>query len=248
MLVHQLIIREEKRNAINPDIIHAFKDSVNTLKLDAPTLILRGAGKIFCAGGDLQWMRSGLTASFEEAKKETALFGSLFQTLYDYPGIVICAVQGRAMGGALGLVCTADFVVAERSAQFCFSEVKLGIAPSIIAPYVLSRANNSVVREWMMNGELFNGEQAQRAQIVSKPCETGALDEATEELVIQLEANGPEAMRSTKELQRYFSKRPGWDDLCDWTYSKNASLRRSEEGQEGMRAFLEKRRPRWIQA
>lgn len=210
-------------------------------------VVLTGKGKSFCAGADLHWMRKVKDYSFKDNLKESNQLAELMYAIYALPLPTIARVNGAAIGGGAGLVAACDLAIAAQTAQFSLSEVKLGLVPAVISPYVIRRVGESACREFFLTGERLTAEKAQRFGLVNQVVPPEKLDRAVEERVRQMLTSGPRALNTCKEILR---KVPGmsFQEAKAYTAEIIASLRISQEGQEGMSAFLEKRKPSWSES
>jgi methylglutaconyl-CoA hydratase len=227
--------RADRRNAFDADLIRELTEAFSDVG-DARAVILAGEGESFCAGADVDWMRASIELSYEENVADARRLRMMLDTINTCPAPVIARVQGHALGGGCGLVACADVVVAAPDAVFAFSEVKLGIIPSVISPFALAKIGESAARRYFLTGERFDAQTAFRIGLVHELA--AELDAAVERIVAELRTAGPEASRHAKQL---VLERP--DSLG--TERRIAQRRTSDEGQEGLRAFLEKRRPAW---
>jgi methylglutaconyl-CoA hydratase len=229
------LARPDKRNALSPELIDALTDAFAEVG-DARAVVLRGEGPSFCAGADLEWMRASIDLSPEENVADARRLDALMSAVDGCPAPVVAGVQGHAIGGACGLLACSDVVVAARDAVFGFTEVKLGLVPALISPFVLARIGTGAARRLFVTGERFDAETALRIGLVHELADD--LDAAVERVVADLLAGGPEAVRAAKELARAPAAAGATEHALAerWT---------SAEGQEGLRAFLEKRPPRW---
>ena len=227
--------RADRRNAFDADLIRELSEAFSDVG-DARAVILAGEGESFCAGADVDWMRASVELSYEENVADARRLRMMLDTINNCPAPVIARVQGHALGGGCGLVACADVVVAAPDAVFAFSEVKLGIIPSVISPFALAKIGESAARRYFVTGERFDAQTAFRIGLVHELA--AELDAAVERIVAALRTAGPEASRHAKRL---VLERP--DPLG--TERRIAQRRTSDEGQEGLRAFLEKRRPAW---
>ncbi len=238
--------RPEVHNAFNDqmliDLIDVFKSLEN--EDSARAVILTGNGKSFCAGADLNWMGSMVNYSYEENIEDSNRVSECMYRLYNLPQPTICRANGSAIGGGMGLVSACDIVVAADTARFSLSEVKIGLVPACISPYVIQKIGVNGAREYFLTGERLTAEKAHGAGLVNRVVSLDELDSAVEELVSQLLSSGPQAIRHCKELIRNV---PGMDleKAGKYTAEMIAKLRISDEGQEGIKAFFEKRKPRW---
>jgi methylglutaconyl-CoA hydratase len=198
--------------------------------------VLAGEGPSFSAGADVEWMRAAVELSYEENVADARRLRKMLETIDSCPAPVIARVQGHALGGGCGLVACSDIVVAAPDTQFAFSEVKLGIIPAVISPFALAKIGPSSARRYFLTGERFGPATALRIGLVHEV--SADLDEVVERILGELRTAGPEAVRHAKKL---VLERP--DGLG--TERRIAQRRTSDEGQEGLRAFIEKRHPSW---
>jgi methylglutaconyl-CoA hydratase len=241
--------RPELHNAMNDTMIAELTAAFMEISKDnsVRAVILRGKGKSFCAGADLNYMKSIAGFGFEENEKDGKKLAGLFHTIYECPVTTIAVVHGAAFGGANGLLAACDIVLAEENTRFAFSEVKLGIAPATIAPFVIKRIGEFGAKELMMTGKRFNGKEAEKWHLVNHALPQEELNQKLNDLVKELKTAAPQAVRRTKELIRKVTETRDLQSITDYTAKLIAELRASEEGQEGMAAFLEKRKPGWTE-
>lgn len=234
--------RPDVRNAFDDKLIDELTNAFSNL--NPRIVVLRGAGKVFCAGGDLEWMKRSIDLSEEENLEDAKALGAMFKAIDEAPCPVIARVQGAAFGGGLGLVCACDIVVAAEDTKFCFSEAKLGLAPAVIAPYAIRKIGETQARRYFQTAEVFDAEEARRIGLVHEVTTEEELDNKISAIVESILSNGSNAVTAAKSLIRQITTTDSHDasDICAKTI---ASLRVSEEGQEGVRAFLEKRKPKW---
>ncbi len=227
--------RPERRNAFDADLIRDLTEAFADVD-DARAVVLRGEGQTFCAGADVDWQRSAIDLSYEENVEDALRLYRMMEAIDDAPAPVVCAIQGYALGGGSGLVCCTDVAVAAPDATFGFSEVKLGIVPAVISPFVFARIGTAAARRLFLTGERFGAETALRIGLVHEIGDD--LDAAIERIVGEILTSGPEAARAAKQLIR---DRPGGEAAAQLA----AKLRTGAEGQEGLRAFLDKRPASW---
>jgi methylglutaconyl-CoA hydratase len=241
--------RPEVHNALHIGMIRELSEVLRTLESDPNITLVRltATGKNFCSGADLNWMREGMNQSGEQLASESLELADLFWSLHNSRLIIVTTVSGRAMGGAIGLIATSDIVLAEESSRFAFSEVRLGLVPATIAPFALWKMGYSRCLELMVSGRTFTAEMAAQYGLVHHRCEDGMLEETAESLLDTLQSNGPEAMRSVKSLLGKLGKEISRPDVRQLTSELIAWHRISPEGQEGMKAFFEKRNPGWYE-
>lgn len=245
--------RPEVRNAFNETVIEElariFKTDV--LKPQVRLVILRGNGSVFCAGGDLNWMRKGIEVSVEENLEDTRRLTQMFQILNECPKPVIGAIHGAAIGGGVGLVSICDVAIATTETQFSLSEVRLGIVPACIGPFVIAKIGASHARGLFMSAERFLAQKAREVGLVHEVVsDQASLETAIEQVVTRILQCGPQAMAVAKKLVLDLSwpeRRASLSDPLDYVARLLAELRISDEGQEGLRAFLEKRKPKWLE-
>jgi methylglutaconyl-CoA hydratase len=228
------IAKPARRNAIDAELIGLLTEAFADVG-DACAVVLGGDGASFCAGADIEWQRSSIDLSYEENVEDALRLYRMCETIDRCPAPVIARVQGYALGGGSGLVACADVAISAPDATFGFSEVRLGIIPAVISPFVLPKIG-AHARRYFLTGERFTAETALRIGLVHEIAPD--LDAAVERVVADVLASGPEAVRAAKTLIR---ERPAGEEAARIA----ARLRSDDEGQEGLRAFLEKRIPRW---
>jgi methylglutaconyl-CoA hydratase len=207
-------------------------------------IVLGGRGPAFCAGADLDWMRARAALSRDENPREAQALADMFFTIYQSPKPVVARVHGAAMGGGAGLVAASDIAVAALGTQFGFPEVRLGLIPAVVSPYVLGKIGESAARELFLTGEKFEAVRALEIGLVNAAVPEPDLDATIQRRVEELILSGPRAISEAKALIREVAyRRP--EDIQRYTVERVADLRVSSEGQEGMRAFVEKRKPNW---
>lgn len=239
--------RPEIHNAFDDHLIAALTRDLFDLaeEQSVRVIVLAGAGASFSAGADLNWMRR--TALYdEEANLEDArALAGLMRTLDQLEKPTVARVHGAALGGGVGLVCTCDVAIAAEDAVFGTTEVRLGIIPAVIGPYVVRAVGPRVARRLMLSGERIDAAEARRIGLVHEVVPTGALDEAVERVVANLLAGGPEAITEAKRLIAEVGARPVDDHVLELSAERIARIRTSTEAREGIAAFLEKRKPVW---
>lgn len=241
--------RPEIHNAFNATVISEMLDAFRRIGSDQSirAVILTGVGKSFCSGADLNWMRGVITQSFDENLAEANALADLFYTIYTLRQPVIARVNGAAIGGGTGFVAVCDFAVAAKSAKFSFSEVKIGVVPACIGPYVVKKIGEGRVRELFITGERMDAERALQVGLVNRVVDDDQLDDVVNNYVRSILTSGPEAVAMAKEL---IGSVPNMtpEEYRPYTAEMIARLRISPEGQEGMDAFLNKRTPNWVKA
>ncbi len=238
--------RPEVHNAMNAEMIAELTEVFKSLDedIESRAVVLTGNGKSFCAGADLNYMKGIAEFGFEENEEDGKKLANLFKSIYDCPLPTIALVHGSAFGGANGLLAACDIVIAEAETTFAFSEVKLGIAPATIAPFVIKRIGEFGAKELMLTGKRFKAAEAQRWNLVNHVYKSGSDENPLNELLKQFESSAPEAVKETKVLiKTVLGKEIG--EGMEFTSKLIARLRASEEGQEGMASFLEKRKAKW---
>jgi methylglutaconyl-CoA hydratase len=239
--------RPDLRNAFDGLMITELRRVLFDLRtVDAVrVVVLGGRGPSFCAGADLQWMKAMASFTREENLREAQALADLFFTVYESPKPIVARVHGAALGGGAGLVAASDIPVAALGTKFGFTEVRLGILPAVISPYVLAKIGESAARELFLTGERFEAVRAQEIGLIRAAVPEEDLDAAVEGRVKELLQAGPRAIAEAKALIREV----GWrrvEDVQRYTVERIAEIRTTAEGQEGMRAFLEKRKPYWM--
>lgn len=240
--------RPEVHNAMNDKMIAELTDAFKQAEKpdEVRVVILRGKGKSFCAGADLNYMKAIAQFGFEENVKDGLKLAGLFKAIYNCPVPTIAMVHGAAFGGANGLLAACDIVIAEENTTFAFSEVKLGIAPATISPFVLKRIGEFGAKELMMTGKRFKGKEAEKWLLVNHAVTEENMEETLNKLINQLLTSAPDAVKQTKAMIREVLNKD-IEHVVDYTAEKIAELRASEEGQEGMASYLEKRKPKWAE-
>jgi len=239
--------RPAVRNALNAELIGALTFTFNELAMDAAVraIVLSGEGGVFCGGADITWMRDSLDLSFEENVADATAMSDMFRAIDRCPKPVIAKIQGAALGGGAGLAAVCDIVVAAADALFGFTEVKLGIIPAVISPFVLAKIGASNARALFLTGERFDARRAQTIGLVHEVVVADTLDVAIERVLDEIASVGPDAAAAAKALIHEV-RAAGYDDSRSLTAQAIAKQRTSPEGQEGLRAFLERRKASWI--
>jgi methylglutaconyl-CoA hydratase len=240
------LARPEARNALNAALVQELTRCFEELAEEERVriVVLTGEGPTFCAGADIGYMRDTAGFSYEENLADARRLAEMFQAVDDLPKPVVAKVRGAAIGGGVGLVAVTDVAVAEEGTRFAFSEVRLGIAPATIAPFVVRRIGHSRARALFLTGERFDADRAREIGLAHGVVPKGELDAAVQEMVAQLLQGGPAAQAAIKELLRQIEATEPMEALGIMT-QLIAELRVGEEGQEGLGAFLEKREPYW---
>jgi methylglutaconyl-CoA hydratase len=225
-----------RRNAFDAELIRELHEAFSDVG-DARAVVLAGDGPSFSAGADVEWQRSSIDLSYDENVEDALRLYRMLEAIDSCPAPVVGRIQGYALGGGSGLAACVDIAIAGEDAVFGFSEVKLGIIPAVISPFVLPRIG-AAARRYFLTGERFDAQTALRIGLVSEV--TADLDSAVERAVGELLTSGPEAAREAKRLVR---ERPGGEEAAHIA----ARLRSGEEGQDGLRAFLERRKASWLE-
>jgi methylglutaconyl-CoA hydratase len=233
-LLRVTLAKPERRNAFDAELIRELTEAFADIG-EVRAVVLAGEGESFCAGADIEWQRSAIDLSYEENVEDALRLYRMCEAIDTCPAPVVARVQGYALGGGSGLVACADIAIAAPDATFGFSEVKLGIIPAVISPFVLPKIG-AHARRYFLTGERFDAETAHCIGLVDEVA--ADVEAAVERLLGELLTSGPEAVREAKRLIR---ERPAGEE----TARIAARLRAGEEGQEGLRAFLDKRTPGW---
>jgi methylglutaconyl-CoA hydratase len=238
--------RPDLRNAFNPEMIKKIEEIFSGLnqRKDLSAVALTGEGSVFCAGADLNWMKAMVKYSLEQNRQDSLDLFNMFESLARCRLPILGLVQGAAIGGALGLISCCDYVIAEDNSQFCFSEVKLGLVPAVISPFVARKVHLGLVRPWMLSGQIFSAAEAHRIGMVQELVPAGkGLTLLPKKMHMFLDS-GPDA---TKELKKLLFELPAmnWEQQKERTTRLIAEMRVGSEGQEGIKSFLEKRDPAW---
>ncbi|HLF69853.1 MAG TPA: enoyl-CoA hydratase-related protein [Actinomycetota bacterium] len=236
--------RPDVRNAFNAELIEQITSTIENLPANVRVLVLSGEGKVFSAGADLDWMRSMAAYSLEENAADSSRLSRMFEALDNCRAATIARVHGAAIAGATGLVACSDVAIASAETVFAFTEVRIGLVPAVISPYLMRRTGYSFLRSAFLTAERFDASRAMSVGLVHQVVDASELDEAVEKTVTDLLAAGPEALREARTLvNAVWGRAPA--DVADLTIRTIAKRRLSPEGQEGVSAFLEKRDPRW---
>lgn len=239
--------RPDVRNAFNEQMLEDLLETFAAIRDDPGirVVVLTGEGKSFCAGADLHWMKRVVEYTYEENYEDSLKLARTLREIYACPKPVIGRVNGPAIGGGTGVVAVCDIAIASEDAVFAFTETKLGLTPAAISPYLLKRMGEKNLRQYFLTGERFTAARAAEMGLVNAVVPAGELDAAVDARVAMILTGGPEALATSKELIREISER-SLDENGPYTAEVISRLRMSEEGQEGMNAFLKKRKPRWL--
>ena len=239
--------RPKVRNAIDDTVIRSLTDAFKALHADAGAriVVLTGSGSAFCAGADLDWMRRMATAGDAENFASAKTISAMLRSLNELAKPTIARVNGAAYAAAMGLIAACDIAVAVEEAMFSISEVRIGLVPSTISPYVIAAIGAKAARRYFLTGEAFSAAEAHRLGLLHQVVPGGGLDAAVENVIASLLAGGPQSQARAKRLIAGIAGRPVDDALEALTARSIADARASAEGREGIAAFLEKRRPAW---
>ena len=239
------LARPDVKNAFNAELIAQLSAAVDAVPADARCVVLASDGDAFCAGADLAWMRSMADYTIEENDADSRALADLFAKLDALPMPIVARIQGAAIGGGAGLVAIADVAVAAEEAVFAFTEVRLGILPAVISPYVVRKVGLSFATAAFTTGIRFDSHRAFDTGLIHSVVDAGQLDPEIDRFVDAIVSGGPQAVNAAKQLVRDVAGRAP-AEVRDLTVQRIAEARVSAEGQDGMRAFLEKRAPKWL--
>jgi methylglutaconyl-CoA hydratase len=241
--------RPDVRNAFHPTMISELTEAFREIaaREDLSVVVLKGEGKSFCSGADLGYMKSMAEFTLEENKQDSEQLFDMFWALRCLPQPVIGLVHGHVMGGALGLLALCDVASAIEETQFCFSEVRLGLAPAVISPFVMEKASPSFVRRYFLSAEVFDVEAARDSGLVQQSGSREVCEAWVNQMTKIFLANGPQAVRASKSLILFNETNGDWHSRRSFTTQAIAERRVSDEGQEGLKSYFEKRSPAWKQ-
>ena len=258
-MAYKTLLTEESDGVLlvtlnRPEVHNAFNDELITEAIElfrgvgqrnVRAVVLRGSGSNFCAGADLNWMSGMIGYTRDENVRDSSNLARMYACINECPVPVVGRVQGAAIGGGVGLVAVCDIVVCTREAKFGLAEVKLGILPAVISPYVIAKIGETHARALFLTGERFDSERALRIGLVHRAVDdTTALEAVIAEVIAQIKTSGPEAVRECKKLIAHVASHELVDSI-PYTIETIATRRISEEGQSGMKAFLKKEKPPW---
>ncbi len=235
--------RPQNRNALSVELVESLADNLAQSIADpsANVIVLTGEGSVFCAGADLKERRT-----VQADGDELPTFVKIFQAIQASPKPVVAKLNGSALAGGLGLVCSCDFAIAPTTAMFGFTEVRIGVSPAIISVVCLPKMRTNDAVELFLTGERIDAVRAEQVGLIHRAVPAEQLDEAVEALVGKLLLGGPKALAATKDLLRQIPTFANQTDAFKWAAKLSASLFASDEGKEGMAAFAEKRKPSWV--
>ncbi|WP_286696034.1 enoyl-CoA hydratase/isomerase family protein [Spongiibacter sp. UBA1325] len=241
--------RPDIHNAFDDSVVAALSETFEQAANDSSVraLVLASTGKSFCAGGDLNWMRRMASYGYEENLRDSTLLAEMLRRLNSLPKLTIARVQGPAFGGGVGLVACCDMAIAAPEAAFCLSEVKVGMIPATISPYVINALGERASRRYFTTAELITAEKAYTLGLVSEVVDAEQLDDTINGILKGLLRNGPRGVGNAKRLVLDYANQAITPELIADSSKRIAEIRGSDEGQEGLTAFLEKRKPNWIQ-
>ena len=239
--------RPQLHNAFDEKMIETLSNQLETIAQspDIRLVVIKANGKSFSAGADLNWMQKMTQYTKEENQQDANALAILLNQLYTLPQPTIALVHGNAFGGGVGLVACCDIVIASETAEFCFSEVKLGLIPAVISPYVIKAIGARQAKRYFISAEQFSASEAKILGLVDEVLPHYDLEPALNHLLQDLLENGPQAMRAIKRLVLDIQDYPIDETLMEVTSHCIAAIRVSEEGQQGLKAFLTKRKPDW---
>lgn len=240
--------RPDVHNAFNGNLISDLFTAFEFLKTDKEVraIVLTGNGKSFCAGADLNWMKSVVNYTYHQNYQESLQLAHLMLSIYTHPKPVIARVNGSAIGGGVGLMSVCDIAVTSDEAKFALSEVRLGLAPAVISPFVINRIGRSNARELFITGERISAARAAQIGLVNSCVKPNQLDEEVNSKLEMILSSSPNAIRTIKEML-FKINQTSFPELSEYTAELIADLRLSKDGQEGMNSFLEKRKPYWAE-
>ncbi len=240
--------RPDVRNAFNDEVISELKTAFTEagLALDVRCVVLAAVGPAFCAGADLNWMRRMADYTRDENLADAGQLAAMLRAIYDCPKPTIARVQGDVFAGGLGLVAACDMAVSVDTATYCLSEVKLGLIPATISPYVIRAMGARASHRYFLTAERFSAAEAHRTGLVHEVVTADALDAKVAELTTALVSASPNAVRACKRLVQHVAEREMDDALVAHTVAGIADIRASAQGKEGVQSFLQKRKPNWL--
>lgn len=241
--------RADRHNAFDDVLIAELSEAINIMAAEPAVrvVVISSTGKSFCAGADLNWMKRMAGYSSEESLRDSEAMAEMFRRIAQCPKPVVARVQGAAYGGGVGLVAACDIAIGTFDAQFSLTEVKLGLIPAVISPHVIAAIGERYARRYMLTAERFSAAEAYRIGLLHEMVvDDAGLDEAVGEIVETLLKNGPKALEECKALITAVAWKPLSPDVIQDTARRITRLRASNEGREGMSAFLEKRKPSWV--
>lgn len=240
--------RPEIRNAFNDEMIGELTQVFHELGAndEVRVIVLAAAGKAFCAGADLNWMREMADYSYEENLADADKLAQMLKTIYECSKPTIAAIQGDVYAGGMGLVAVCDVAIAVKIANFCLSEVRLGLAPATISPYVIRALGARAAQRYFLSADVFDSKRARQLGFIHERVSEESLDDVIAALCKNMVKNSPDAVKTCKTLLHKIAGQPITDELIKDTVKCIADIRASEQGKEGVQAFLQKRKPDWL--
>ncbi|MCO5119277.1 MAG: enoyl-CoA hydratase/isomerase family protein [Burkholderiaceae bacterium] len=241
--------RPDVRNAMNVTLIAELAAAIDEANADdsVRVIMLGGRGKGFCAGADLKWMGGARDMKIEDNRADTGNLAAVMRRLYDGPKPSVARIHGACFAGGMGLATACDIAIAAPDARFCLSEVKIGLIPAMISPYVIKAIGEHNARRYMLSAEVFDAAEAFRIGFVSELAPADGLDARVDAMIANLLAGSPQAIDATKQLIRAVSGRRIDDALTHDTAERIARARTTDDAAEGIASFFEKRKPRWAE-
>ena len=241
---HITTARPERKNAFDAALIAELTAAIRRVDRSSRAVVLQSEGDTFSAGADVEWMRGMADYSLDDNVADSTALGGMFRALYDLEMPLVARVQGAAIGGGAGMVAVADIAVASTEASFAFTETRLGILPAVVSPYVVRKIGAARATALFVTGSRIDAKRAHEIGLVERLVEPTDLDAAVRRVLDAIVSGGPKAVNAAKRLVREVEGRP-IDEVTELTIKRIAEIRVSHEGQEGLRAFLERRDPRW---
>ncbi|WP_296403477.1 enoyl-CoA hydratase/isomerase family protein [Psychrobacter sp.] len=242
------LARSDKRNAFDDEVIAELNKAFTQLGDSevVRVIVLAAEGKAFCAGADLNWMRAMADYSREENLADANKLAQMLHTIYSCPKPTIAAIQGDVYAGGIGLVTACDIAIAVESANFCLSEVRLGLVPATISPYVIRAMGARTAHRYFLTAEVFDAIEAEKIGLIHQSVEPQNLEATVATIAKKLRNNSPNAVKECKQLLQYVAGQPIDNKLIEQTVAGIADIRASDEGKEGVQSFLQKRKPNWL--
>ena len=239
--------RPEVQNAFNSKQIVLLTEALENAASnpEVKVVVLCGEGKNFCAGGDINYMKQMGQNSFQENKEDALQLAHLMHTLNELPKPTIARVNGAAYGGGVGLLCCCDMAFGTEDTKICLSEVKIGMVPATIAPYVMNAIGLRNAHRLMLTAEVMRGQEAVNCNFLNDIFPTSEFSKKVDALALKITTNAPNALEVTKSILLNLAHQPADEGVIDYTADVIASVRESEEGKEGLTSFIEKRKPNW---
>jgi methylglutaconyl-CoA hydratase len=244
-VAHLTLNRPDKRNALNFQLLDELMRALDEVdRSEAQVVVLTGAGKAFCAGMDLEELKTLTGKSHAENVADSRKMAQIFRQLYEFPKPTIAAVNGAAIAGGTGLATMCDFTLAVPEAKFGYTEVRIGFVPAIVSSILVWQVGHKIARDLLLTGRIFDAAEAHRLRLVNEVVDTGQLMNRARELAMQLMENSPTSLRLTKKLVNGFIS-VQLDTQIEQAVQENAAIRQTADFREGVASFLEKRKPRW---